>query len=278
MPLVFAESEETESGIKYADKTGIAYEFPRVYRRLIRPGELFVYYRGRKRSVGGRQPQVYFGTGMVGEVGPAADETARLVCGIVNYRSFPTPVPFKTSTDGYLEFGGTRKGYFQQGVRTISAEEFENILAIGFVGGDKRLPNRSKSAGIEKERAETRQAAIDRMAATAAQTAAVANGQEVIVRKKAKNLLLAELDLQRHIEQLLDSQGNRCAITGLPLQFGDTLTDPAMLCSLDRIDSSKHYETGNLQIVCRFVNKWKSASNDAEFRRLIAVLRLASHG
>jgi hypothetical protein len=272
VPLVFAESEETESGIKYADKTGIIYEFPRAYRRLIQPGELFVYYRGRKRSKGGRQPQVYFGTGVVGEVGPAPDESRRLVCGIVDYRSFVDPVPFKTAAAGYLEFSGARRGYFQQGVRTISVEEFENILAIGFVSGDRQPLSRPSSSG-RKDRGETRQAAIARMAATAVQTAADANGQEVSVRKKTKNLLLTELNLQQHIGKLLDSQANRCAITGLQLQFGDTLSDPAMLCSLDRIDSSKHYELGNLQVVCRFVNKWKSASNDAEFRRLIEILR-----
>jgi hypothetical protein len=194
---------------------------------LIRPSELFVYYRGRKRSRGGRQPQVYFGTGIVGEVGPAPDESGRLVCGIVDYRDFPDPVPFKTSENGYLEFGGTRRGYFQQGVRTISVEEFENILAIGFVGGDKQPSSHSNSSENRKDLGETRQAAIARMAATAAQTAADANGQEVSVRKKAKKLVLTELDLQQYIEQLLDSQGNLCAITGLQLQFGDTLSDPS---------------------------------------------------
>lgn len=50
------------------------------------------------------------------------------------------------------------------------------------------------------------------------------------------------------------------------------LEDPEMLCSLDRIDSNGHYERGNLQIVCRFVNRW-SDSVDAHFRTLVAKVR-----
>jgi hypothetical protein len=46
-----------------------------------------------------------------------------------------------------------------------------------------------------------------------------------------------------------------------------------MLCSLDRIDSDGHYEEENLQIVCRFINRWKSDSDDAEFRRLVRLLQ-----
>lgn len=46
-----------------------------------------------------------------------------------------------------------------------------------------------------------------------------------------------------------------------------------MLSSLDRIDSNGHYEEGNLQVVCRFINRWKSDSDDAEFRRLVRLLQ-----
>ncbi|MEZ4234398.1 MAG: hypothetical protein R3B89_34810, partial [Polyangiaceae bacterium] len=49
--------------------------------------------------------------------------------------------------------------------------------------------------------------------------------------------------------------------------------DPALTYSLDRIDSDGHYERDNLQVVCRFVNKWKSNSKDEEFRRLLRIVR-----
>jgi hypothetical protein len=72
---------------------------------------------------------------------------------------------------------------------------------------------------------------------------------------------------------LLEAQDNLCALSGLPLQFDGAHDDVAMLASLDRKDSSGHYEAGNLQIVCRFINRWKSDQDNAEFARLLDVLR-----
>jgi hypothetical protein len=40
-----------------------------------------------------------------------------------------------------------------------------------------------------------------------------------------------------------------------------------------RADSDGNYEQGNLQIVCRFINRWKSDSNDSAFRRLIELVQ-----
>lgn len=57
------------------------------------------------------------------------------------------------------------------------------------------------------------------------------------------------------------------------MQYDGEYEDAEMLCSLDRIDSEGHYEAGNLQIVCRFVNRWKGSSDDDGFRRLIRVVR-----
>ena len=45
--------------------------------------------------------------------------------------------------------------------------------------------------------------------------------------------------------------------------------------SVDRIDSNGHYEHGNLQIVCQFVNFWKADSNNEEFKRLLMLVRSA---
>jgi hypothetical protein len=43
--------------------------------------------------------------------------------------------------------------------------------------------------------------------------------------------------------------------------------------SLDRIDSAGHYETGNLQVVCQFINFWKSDSDNTELQRLLMMVR-----
>jgi hypothetical protein len=72
---------------------------------------------------------------------------------------------------------------------------------------------------------------------------------------------------------LLDLQGNRCALTGIPFEFHGMDSDKNLLPSLDRIDSDGHYEAGNLQIVCQFINFWKSDQDNEEFKRLLMLVR-----
>jgi hypothetical protein len=90
---------------------------------------------------------------------------------------------------------------------------------------------------------------------------------------KNKDLFMTRAELEKHIAQLLDIQENRCALTGIPFQFHGSHSDKALRPSLDRIDSLGHYETGNLQVVCQFVNFWKGATSDAEFRRLLLLVQ-----
>ena len=104
-------------------------------------------------------------------------------------------------------------------------------------------------------------------------TVFTANGQIVERKVKEKELRMTDAELDRRIRELLDLQGDRCAITGLPFQFSKECEDKNMLPSLDRIDSAGHYERDNVQLVCRFINFWKQAADDAEFRRLIMVVR-----
>jgi hypothetical protein len=132
VPLVLTQNESTESGHRYADELGVEYEYPTLYRNRIRPGEPFVYYRGRRRAEGGLQPQVYLGTGVVGAIRPSETE-GRLLCSIEDFDPFTSPLPFKLD-GGYLEpLGGVppdRAGlYFRQGVREIDEETYARILA-----------------------------------------------------------------------------------------------------------------------------------------------------
>lgn len=99
------------------------------------------------------------------------------------------------------------------------------------------------------------------------------NGQVVPTTVKNKELHMSYPELDKLIRYLLDLQEDKCAITGLPLQFRGAHADDNMLPSLDRIDSNGHYARDNLQIVCRFINFWKQASDDEEFRRLIGMVR-----
>ncbi|CAL4867095.1 hypothetical protein MMA231_01345 [Asticcacaulis sp. MM231] len=114
---------------------------------------------------------------------------------------------------------------------------------------------------------------IYEMVQTALKTTANSNGQTVERILKNKDLRMSPLELEEYIMALIKSQDGLCAISGLPLQFRGSHEDVELLASLDRIDSDGHYERGNLQIVCRFLNRWKSDSNDAEFKRLVEVLR-----
>lgn len=116
--------------------------------------------------------------------------------------------------------------------------------------------------------------AVKRMADTALATTRRANGQLEERRVKQKEMRFpSAANLQDHVQSLIDRQEGRCELTGLPFDYDEPHGDSAFFASLDRIDSDSHYEAGNLQVVCRFVNRWKGAEDDGEFRRLLAVVR-----
>ncbi|WP_279356194.1 hypothetical protein [Methylobacterium indicum] len=100
-----------------------------------------------------------------------------------------------------------------------------------------------------------------------------ANGQIVPRVVKNKELRMTPTELEKLIALLLDLQDNRCALTGLSFQFHGPEADKNLLPSLDRIDSAGHYEVGNLQVVCQFINFWKGDSDNADFQRLLMQVR-----
>jgi len=125
----------------------------------------------------------------------------------------------------------------------------------------------------EKRKAAYREAS-ERMALTVLRTVNTANGQEVVRILKDKRFLFNDqTSLEGFILDLAERQEHRCALTDLQLDYDERGGDKEFFCSLDRIDSSGHYEPGNLQIVCRFVNFWKGDRDDGEFRRLIKAVR-----
>lgn len=103
------------------------------------------------------------------------------------------------------------------------------------------------------------------------------NGQIVQRVLKNKELRMTRDELEAQIASLLDIQGDRCALTGIPFQFHSPECDKNLLPSLDRKDSAGHYEIGNLQVVCQFVNFWKNDSDNDEFKRLLMLVRGAEH-
>lgn len=118
--------------------------------------------------------------------------------------------------------------------------------------------------------------AAARMARTMLSTVAQANGQAVERRAKEKNTTLSLLECEQLLREKMGEQEDRCALTALPLGYDSECDDPEMLASLDRIDSSGHYTPENVQIVCRFMNRWKGADDDGLVRRLLGNLGIGA--
>lgn len=73
-----------------------------------------------------------------------------------------------------------------------------------------------------------------------------------------------------YLYKLLESQNFRCALSGYKLLPNDTLDDTKqnLNLSLDRIDSSKGYEVGNVQWVTKYVNWAKNDLSQEDFIHL----------
>jgi hypothetical protein len=103
------------------------------------------------------------------------------------------------------------------------------------------------------------------------------SGDISVVVKKDKALgFRDQFELEKYIDDLMISQDGVCALTGLRMLLDGEDGDLELSCSLDRIDSNAHYERGNLQIVCKFANRWKGASDNEKFLSLIAKVRALS--
>lgn len=132
MPLVLTQNEKSAAAISYDDRLGTSYEFPTRYKKLVIPGQTFVYYRGKRSASGAVQIPHYFGTGTVGAVAPTDD--GRLRCEILGYQAFPLNVPLKRE-GRYFEPGANGRSpkevglHFRTGVRTIDQAAFDEILA-----------------------------------------------------------------------------------------------------------------------------------------------------
>lgn len=174
-----------------------------------------------------------------------------------------------------------REFLFTEG--TLQQLSNDNALyAIALIEGRDVVPWHSLplwKAKAEKARNNTvtvfnaRQRAAARMAMTAADTVAHSNGQQILRTQKNKELRFTLYELELYITDLIEAQDGLCALSGLALQYDGECDNAELLCSLDRIDSDGHYEAGNLQVVCKFINRWKNSSDDATFRRLIDLVR-----
>jgi hypothetical protein len=126
MPVVLVEvGGVARSGHEYLDRTSVEYEYPAGrYERMIQTGEQFVY----------QVPRVgYTGCGVIGAI-RVSKTPGRLVCEVLSVRLFEHPVALKSPSGSYYEADSAHwrdKVYWGQGVRPLSEERFEAIIASG---------------------------------------------------------------------------------------------------------------------------------------------------
>ena len=158
-------------------------------------------------------------------------------------------------------------------VRLVDAHSFCWIFSTLLKHEAKGTLKRAPGGRDEGRVLGGRERAIGTMCLSVENTVRSATGQIVEHTVKNKELRMNAAALEKHLTDLLDLQGDRCALTGIPFDFDGPSVDSNLLPSVDRIDSDGHYEDGNLQIVCRFVNFWKADTADEEFRRLLMLVR-----
>jgi hypothetical protein len=121
-----------------------------------------------------------------------------------------------------------------------------------------------------------REKAAARMCETLLNTVMQANGQTIERQVKEKTTNMTKEEWEIFLLKKMEEQDSICALTGLQLGYDGECDDKEMWASLDRIDSNGHYTPDNVQIVCRFINRWKGADNDSLVRRLLGDLQSRS--
>lgn len=181
----------------------------------------------------------------------------------------------KCSWGNYFEFNEAIEAVRRRLINKPGLSDAGHIDAHSFLWMLIRMeddrPGRAQAPGTVRY-ASARTKSIVEMAYNAS-AAAAQSGAVSMSTKKEKQIHHGAREMERIIGELIDEQGGFCSLTGLPLQWRGTHEDAAMLASLDRIDSNGHYAAGNLQVVCRFANQWKSNTPDGEFRRLLGMVR-----
>lgn len=167
-------------------------------------------------------------------------------------------------------------------VRLIDAHSFCWMFATLL----KRVPEGAETV-TQKDRDDgrilgARERSITNMRLNILNTVSQSRGQIVTrtMQMKVKDLGFdSEQALEAYLRERMKIQGDRCALTGISFHFhGDFGSDKNLLPSPDRIDSDGHYAPGNIQVVCQFVNMWKSNTKNEEFLRLLTLIRNQENG
>lgn len=211
--------------------------------------------------------------------------------------TWPAHDPFRTSAaTRWLEHqrellehaksGDHKPGYpaFRLGLKAHGAQRFLARLAEQLELGDERQRWQVTDASKEKVASEAenppaavlqpRNAIIEGMLSTVRQTCIQSGMQSITTQKHKEWRFTDDEHFREHVSILLKQAGGHCVLTGVKLDL--SVGDAELAPSLDRINSDGHYEPGNLQVVARFANRWKSDTTDAQFKRLLSLVRTSS--
>lgn len=146
----------TSVGSVYDDLPEVRYHFPRTYLNQVTAAERdwVIYYEPRRSRGGGRQ--AYFAMARIARILPDPDRVEHYFAYMDGYLEFDRPVPFQ-GLGRYRESaiqkadGSTNKGAFGRAVRSIPANEFEEIVRTGFIREFE--PWELQDAGAQPDRA-----------------------------------------------------------------------------------------------------------------------------
>lgn len=186
-------------------------------------------------------------------------------CGWQNYADY------NATLDGLRPF--ITKAADLQTVRLIDAHSFCWIFSSLIKQATEGMLERAAGTRDEGRVLGGREKSIIDMRYSIENTVRNANGQIVQRTLKNKDMRMSATELEKLLATQLDLQSNRCTLTGIPFNFLGPDADKNLLPSADRIDSNGHYEAGNIQIVCRFINFWKGDTDNEEFKRLLMLVR-----
>ncbi|RYF48586.1 MAG: hypothetical protein EOO38_09760 [Cytophagaceae bacterium] len=117
--------------------------------------------------------------------------------------------------------------------------------------------------------ADERASSIAHMVATAFAVRDQSGLERISIAKHKQVCFASAAQLQAHLEVIWTSE--HCILSEVNLDMSGS--DPDLATSLDRIDSSKHYEFGNLQVVAHFINRWKSDDDQQNFVRFLRLVK-----
>ena len=99
-----------------------------------------------------------------------------------------------------------------------------------------------------------------------------------LTRYEAKNRRNLEFNIDlAYLIDILQTQNNRCALTGWELEFthggGLHRTNP-LVCTMDRINNNQGYIRGNVQLTCWHPNKIKNNMSNDDFIKMCKAVTL----